>query len=308
MINIVGNRLWFFIVAGILLVVSIASLAVFGLKTGIDFASGSLLTVKFEQTVKPEDVEKELPGFGFAGTVELDAHGNIVIRTVELTPQQKATLKDDLTTKFGTLTELGFENVDPIVAKQTAQAAVWATTIASIGILLYIAFAFRKMPKPFHYGVSSVAALLLDVLVVLGVFSILGKVANWEIDLALVTGILTVIGYAINDTIVVFDRIRENQKRYPGVDFGLVVNNSLMDVMTRELVTGIGVLFVLIALLLFVGPTIKNLVVVLMVGIYFGTFTSVFVAAPLLVVWEKGGWGSLFSKKQTQGKTAEVRG
>jgi preprotein translocase subunit SecF len=308
MINIVGNRLWFFIISVILLVVCIASLFIFGLKTGIDFASGSLLTVKFEQTVSPDDVEKELPGFGFTGTVELDAQGNFVIRTVELTSEQKATLKDDLTAKFGTLTELGFENVDPIVAKQTAQAAIWATSIASIGILLYIAFAFRKMPKPFNFGVSAVAGLLLDVIVVLGVFSILGKVANWEIDLALVTGILTVIGYAVNDTIVVFDRIRENQKRYPGVDFGLVVNNSLMDVMTRELATGVGVLFVLVALLLFVGPTIKNLVVVLMVGIYFGTFTSVFVAAPLLVVWEKGGWGSLFSKKQTQGKTAEVRG
>ncbi|HEX9896529.1 MAG TPA: protein translocase subunit SecF [Dehalococcoidales bacterium] len=308
MINIVSNRLWFFIISSILLVVGIVSLSIFGLKTGIDFASGSLLTVKFEQTVIPVDVEKELPGFGFVGTVETDAQGNIVIRTVELTAQEKTTLKDDLTAKFGALTELGFENVDPIVAKQTAQAAIWATAIASIGILLYIAFAFRKMPKPFHFGVCAVAGLLLDVIVVLGVFSILGKVANWEIDLALVTGILTVIGYAVNDTIVVFDRIRENQKRYPGVDFGLVVNNSLMDVMTRELATGVGVLFVLIALLLFVGPTIKNLVVVLMVGIYFGTFTSVFVAAPLLVVWEKGGWGSLFSRKQIPNKTAEVRG
>jgi preprotein translocase subunit SecF len=168
-----------------------------------------------------------------------------------------------------------------------------------VGILLYIAFAFRKMPKPFHYGVSAVAALLLDVIVVLGVFSILGKASNWEIDLALVTGILTVIGYAINDTIVIFDRIRENQKKYPGTDFAVVVNNSLIGVMTRELMTGLGVLFILVALLLFVGPTIKNLVVVLMVGIYFGTFTSMFVASPLLVVWEKhGDWGSFFTKKE----------
>jgi preprotein translocase subunit SecF len=307
MINIVGNRLWFFLIAGILLVVGIISLSVFGLKTGIDFASGSLLTVKFDQTVNPADVEKELPGFGFNGSVENDAQGNIVIRTVELTTQEKATLKEDLITKFGTLTELGFESVDPLVAKQTARAAVIATSVASIGILLYIAFAFRKMPKPFHFGVCAVAGLLLNVVVVLGVFSILGKAANWEIDLVLVTGILTVIGYAVNDTIVVFDRIRENQKKYPGTDFGMVVNNSLMEVMTREVATGLGVLFVLIALLLFVGPTIKNLVVVLMVGIYFGTFTSVFVAAPLLVVWEKKDWGSLFSKKPEKGKTAEAR-
>ena len=310
MINIVGKRMWFFAVSAILLVVCVVSLAVFGLKTGIDFASGSLLTVKFDQAVKPADVQSELPGFGYTGTVELDAQGNIVIRTVELTPEQKAALKSALTAKFGNLTELGFENVDPIVAKQTAQAAIIATAVASVGILLYIAFAFRKMPKPFHYGVSAVAALLLDVIVVLGVFSILGKVANWEIDLALVTGILTVIGYAINDTIVIFDRIRENQKKYPGTDFAVVVNNSLIDVMTRELMTGLGVLFVLISLLLFVGPTIKNLVVVLMVGIYFGTFTSMFVASPLLVVWEKhGDWGSFFAKKENEkaGGLAQTR-
>jgi preprotein translocase SecF subunit len=132
----------------------------------------------------------------------------------------------------------------------------------------------------------------------------LGKLANWEIDLSLVTGILTVIGYAINDTIVVFDRIRENHKRYPGTDFGVVVNNSLIEVTTREIITGMGVLFVLIALLLIVGPTIKNLVVTLMVGIYFGTFTSMFVAAPLLVALHKKQLGSFFPKTEAAKKPA----
>ncbi len=308
MINIVGNRLWFFIVSGLLIVVGIISLAAFGLKTGIDFSAGSLLTIKFDQPVTAADVEKELPGFGFNGTVETDAQGDIIIRTVELSTQQKSTLEQDLTAKFGNFTELEFISLDPTVARKTAQSAVIATAVASVGILLYIAFAFRKASKPFHFGVCAVAALLIDVIVVLGVFSILGKLVNWEIDLVLVTGILTVIGYAVNDTIVVFDRIRENQKKYPGTDFGQVVNNSLMEVMTRELATGVGVLFVLVALLLFVGPTIKNLVVVLMVGIYFGTFTSMFVASPLLVVWEKHDWGSLSSKKQTQGKIVQAKG
>lgn len=306
MINIVGNRLWFFIVTGILLVICIASLVVFGLKTGIDFASGSLLTVKFEQTVSATDVANALPGFGYHGTVEVD-QGNIVIRTVELTTEQKNALESDLTAKFGNLTELEFISLDPTVARKTAESAGIATAIASVGILLYIAYAFRKATKPFHFGVCAVAALLIDVIVVLGVFSILGKLVNWEIDLIMVTGILTVIGYAVNDTIVVFDRIRENQKRYPGTDFSVVVNNSLMDVMTRELATGVGVLFVLVALLLFVGPTIKNLVVTLMIGIYFGTFTSVFVAAPLLAAWEKHDWGSFSPKKQAQVKVSQAK-
>jgi preprotein translocase subunit SecF len=307
MINIVKNRLWFLIATGILVVICVASLATFGLKTGIDFASGSLLTVKFDQPVSATDVANELPGFGYNGTVETDAHGDIVIRTIELTTDQKNTLETDLTAKFGDLTELEFVSLNPTVARQTARSAAIATAVASVGILLYIAFAFRKASKPFHFGVCAVTALLIDVTVVLGVFSILGKLVNWEIDLILVTGVLTVIGYAVNDTIVVFDRIRENQKKYPGTDFGVVVNSSLMEVLTRELATGVGVLFVLIALLLFVGPTIKNLVVVLMVGIYFGTFTSIFVAAPLLVTWEKHDWGSLFSRKQTQGKVAQAK-
>jgi preprotein translocase subunit SecF len=304
MIDFVGKRLWFFLFTGILLVVCVVSLLLFGLKTGIDFASGSILTVKFEQTVKATDVQKSLPDIGFSGTVELDAHGNILIRTTEITSAEKATLKDGLTTKFGTLTELGFESVDPIVAKQTARSGVIAALIAAVGILLYIAYAFRKMHKPFNFGVASVVGLLLNCIVVLGIFSILGKLANWEIDLALVTGILTVIGYGINDTIVIFDRIRENQKKYPGLDFGIVVNNSLLEVLTREIITGMGVFFVLMSLLLFVGPTIKNLVVVLMVGIYFGTFTSMFIASPLLVVMEKGKWGSFFNKKQEPKKVA----
>jgi len=304
MIDIISRRLWFFSFAALLIVVSIISLAVFGLKTGIDFSSGSVLTLKFEQNVSATDIKNALPDLGYSsGTVEVDAHGNMLVRTVEIDASAKQTLEDALTAKFGPNTELGFESVDPLVARQTARAGIIAVSVASVAILLYIAFAFRKVPKPFHYGVSSVVALILDSLVVLGVFSVLGRLANWEIDLALVTGVLTVIGYAINDTIVVFDRIRENQKKYPGTDFAVVVNNSLMQVMTREIITGLGVLFVLISLLLFVGPAIKNLAVVLMVGVYFGTFTSMFVAAPLLVVWEKRDWGTYFRKKAVQDKT-----
>ena len=302
--NIVGHRMWFFTLAAFLLIASLVSLVIFKLNPGIDFAAGSVLTLKFEQTVTLADVKQTLTDAGYSGTVGFDAHGNVDIRTIELTTDQKTAIKEALIPQFGTFTELRFESVDPIVAKQTSRAAIIASALASIGILMYIAFAFRKVPQPFSYGMASVAALLLDCVVVLGVYSILGKFANWEIDLGLVTGILTVIGYAINDTIVVFDRIRENHKRYPGTDFGVVVNNSLIDVATREIITGVGVLFVLIALLLVVGPTIKNLVVTLMIGIYFGTFTSMFVAAPLLVALHKKEIGSFFPKSETVKKTA----
>ncbi len=304
MIGIVGKRLWFFLLSALIIIVCVVALGVFGLKTGLDFSSGSILTVTFEKATITKDVAKAVTDLGYNGHVETDQQGNILIRTTELTLEQKNKLKEDLTAKFGTLTEKGFESVDPIVAESTARAAIIAVVVASVAMLIYISFAFRKMPKPFRYGTCSVIALLHDVVVVLGIFSILGVIANWEIDLALVTGILTVIGYAINDTIVIFDRIRENVRRYPGVDFEVVVNNSLMETMSRSLITGSGVLFVLIALMLFVGPAINNLVVVLMAGILTGTYTSVCIAGPLLVSWEKGNWGRLFPQRQPEKKTA----
>jgi preprotein translocase subunit SecF len=303
MAGIVSKRLWFFLLAAII-IVCVVSLGVFGLKSGLDFSSGSILTLSFEKTVAIKDVDNFVKGLGYIGHVETDQQGNILIRTTELTLEQKNKLKEDLTAQFGTLTEKGFESVDPVVAESTARAAIIAVVIASIAMLIYVSWAFRKMPKPFRYGTCSVIALVIDVVVVLGVFSILGVVANWEIDLGLVTGVLTVVGYAINDTIVVFDRIRENVRRYPGTDFELVVNNSLMETMSRSLITGSGVIFVLIALMLFVGPAINSLVVTLLIGILTGTFTSVCIAGPLLVSWEKGNWGRFFPQRQPEKKTA----
>ncbi|MDD5288862.1 MAG: protein translocase subunit SecF [Dehalococcoidales bacterium] len=304
MAGIVGKRLWFFLLSALIIVICVVSLSVFGLKTGLDFSSGSVLTLSFEKTVAISDVTTAVTNLGYTGHVETDQQGNMVIRTTELTVVQKNDLKEALTTQFGTLTEKGFESVDPIVAKSTAGAAVWAVAMASIAMLIYVSWAFHRMPKPFHYGTCAVVAILHDIIVVLGIFSILGVLANWEIDLALVTGMLTVVGYAINDAIVVFDRIRENVRRYPGVDFEIVVNNSLMETMSRSLITGAGVIFVLIALMLFVGPAISNLAVVLLVGVLTGTYTSICIAAPLLVTWEKHKWGRLFPQSQSVKKTA----
>lgn len=306
MIDIVGKRLWFFLLSALLVIICAASLGIFGLKTGIDFASGSELTVQFNQpvTLKGADLEQELASLGYTANVEVDSEANYHIRTVQLDAQKKASVKEALSTKFGALTEKSFESINPLIARETARAAVIAVAVASIGILLYLAFAFRKVPKPFHYGVCAVIAIVHDVLIVLGVFSILGKLANWEIDLVMVTGILTVIGYAVNDTIVVFDRIRENQRKYPATDFGLVINTSLTETMSRSLVTGMGVFFVLVALILVVGPSIKNLAVVLMVGVATGTYTSIFISAPMLYVWEKGDWGTLSPKTEPVKKAA----
>ncbi len=299
--NIVGYRLWFFTLAAVLFIVSVFALVFFRLNLGIDFAAGSQLTLRFEQTVQLADLRNELASSPHNAIVDFDANNYAVIRMTAVTTEEKNELKAGLAARFGELTELAFESIDPLVARQTARAAVIAVIAASVVILVYIAFAFRRMPNPFNYGFAAVVALVLNCTVVLGLFSILGKIANWEADLALVTGVLTVIGYSVNDTIVVFDRIRENQKNFPGVAFSRVVNNSVLETMTRSVVTGMGVVFVLAALILIVGPTIQNLVVVLLVGVNFGTFASMFVASPLLVVMHEKKWGT-FSPGKVAGR------
>jgi len=191
-----------------------------------------------------------------------------------------------------------------MVATETAHNAAIAVAIAAVGILLYITWAFRRMPRPFHYGVCAIIALVHDVVVVLGIFAIFGAILNWEINLMFITGVLAVIGYSINDTVVIFDRIRENLKRGMSADFEVVVNNSLVETMSRSLNTCLTTLFVVLALLFFVGASIQNFAVVLLVGIVSGTYSSICIAAPLLIVWERGEWGRLVFLPQAKAKEA----
>lgn len=171
------------------------------------------------------------------------------------------------------------------------------------GKSIHIAWAFRKVHNAFRWGICAIASLVHDVLVVLGVFAILGGIFSWQVDLMFIAGVLTIIGYSVNDTIVIFDRIRENLSKSVSFDFEVVVNNSLVETMTRTLVTGLGTLFVLLALLFFVGANIQNLVVVLLVGIVTGTYSSIGTAASLLVVWQKKEWGRFIGRKSLSSGT-----
>lgn len=292
MFDIVGKRFRFFLISGVVILIGIVSLASFGLKAGIEFSSGSLLTLSFEQVVELSQLRQELDNLGYANAiVQTTGEGDFLIRTAELTAEEKGQLEADLEAQFGPVNERGFENVDPLIARQTAQTAGIAVAFAAIGILLYITWAFRRMPKPFRYGTCAIVALLHDILVTLGVFSILGGILGWEVNLMFITGILAVIGYSVNDTVIIFDRIRENLISGSNTNFELVVNNSLVETLTRSLNTSLTTIIVVLALLLFVGSTIQNFSVVLLVGIITGTYSSICIASPLLVVWEKGEWG-----------------
>ena len=288
MLDIIGKRFWFFIISGVVILIGIVSLVTFGLKPGIDFSSGSMMTLSFEQEVAEGELRQELAELGYSSAiVQTTGEGDFHIRTVELSAAEKTQLKEDLVARFGPFEEKGFESVDPVIAKRTAEVAAIAVAAAAVGVLLYVTWAFRRMPSPFRYGTCAIIALAHDVLVVLGVFSVLGGILDWEINLMFITGVLAVIGYSVNNTVVVFDRIRENLKGGVSTNFAVVVNNSLVETISRSLNTSLTTLLVVLALLLFVGVTILNFAVVLLIGIIAGTFSSLCIAPLLLVVWEE---------------------
>jgi preprotein translocase subunit SecF len=294
--DLIGKRFRLFLVSGLVILTGIVSLSVFGLKAGIDFSSGSILTIRFEQQVSTDELKEALANRGLANAiVQTTGEGDFLIRSTTLTSDEKEQLETDLEAEFGPLTERGFENVEPIVARQTANVAFIAVAVAAIGILLYVTWAFRRMPKPFRYGTCAIVALVHDALVALGVFSIIGAILGLEVNLMFITGILAVIGYSVNNTVVIFDRIRENLLSNSKLGFEQVVNNSLLESLTRSLNTSLTTMIVVLARLLFVGATIQNFAMVLLIGIIAGTFSSLFIAPSLLVIWEKKEWKRFLS-------------
>lgn len=290
MIDFIGKRKWFFLISAILIIPGIIILAIFGLKPGVDFSSGTALTVEFNKSIELSELRQELIDLGYdSHTVQPSSDTDFFIRTQELTPEETKQLISDLETGLGAkITVSSLYSVSPLVAEGTVRNTAIAIGVAAIGILLYIAWAFRKMPKSFRWGVCAIVAILHDLLVVIAVFAILGWLINIEIDALFVTGVLAVVGISVNNTVVVFDRIRENMKRGISRDFGTTVNVGITESIGRSLNTGLATLFVIVAMLLLGGVTIQNLVLALFIGIAVGTYSSICIAGPLLVVWERG--------------------
>jgi preprotein translocase subunit SecF len=296
--DIIGKRFRFLAISGLVILAGIISLGVFGLKAGIEFSSGSQLTLRFEQQVETDQMRQELATLGHDNAiVQTTGEGDFLIRTFELSTNEKVALEENLEIAFGPFTERGFENIDPVIARQTARTAAIAVAVAAIGILFYVTWAFRRMPKPFRYGTGAIIALLHDALVALGVFSILGAIFDWEINLMFIIGILAVIGYSVNNTVVVFDRIRENLTKTHRPVFTEVVNASLAQTFIRSVNTSLTTVIVILALMLFVGAQIQNFVIVMLIGIIAGTYSSLFVAPSILVIWERREWRRLLPRR-----------
>ena len=288
--NIIGNRYRYFLLSALLVVISIVSLATVHLKPGIEFSSGTVLTVPFTNTVTYDQVRKVVTDEGYGtGIVQSAGSNEFVIRTTELSSAEQTSLLTALQ-QLSPTGQISKSDVNPKTASETVRQSIIAILLASIGILLYVAWAFRRMPHPFRYGTCAVIALVHDIVVAIGMYSILGAIFNWEINLMFITGLLAILGYSVNNMVVIFDRIRENTLRGLHPDFSITVNGSLVETMGRSMNTTLTTILTVLAVLLFVGSDIRNFAVVLLLGIVAGTYDSIFVAPALLVVWERGEW------------------
>jgi preprotein translocase subunit SecF len=310
--HLASRRKVWYTISLIVILPGLLSLLLFGLKRGIEFTGGTLWELEFAQPVTTEQINNVLAAHGLEnGRVQLadNSAGQpnrvAVIRVKEL--QQGSAEKDAvaaaITNDVGPFTELQLSSVGSSVSRDITRRSFFAVGLASIGILLYIAYAFRNTQNPVLYGVAAIVGMLHDVLVVLGIFSIMGKLFGTEIDSLFVTAILTIIGFSVHDTIVVFDRIRENLARRVSSSFEEVVNYSLAQTIVRSLNTSMTVVFTLLALYLFGGESTKEFVLALLIGVVSGTFSSIFNASQLLVSWETGEIQRLWERIKNFGRT-----
>ena len=294
--DIIGKKWWFFIFSALIIVPGVVSLFKFGIRPAIDFTGGTLLEVKISESKaipQKEDLKKiadeqQLEIASLADTSDK----TFLFRLKPIDKNQSKKLQDAISLKYGDVSEVRFETVGPSIGKETEQNAFKAVLIASFAIIIYVALAFRKIHKPYSslkFGICAVIALLHDIFVIIGLFSIFGQLYKVEVDSLFITALLTIMGFSVHDTIVVFDRIRENLKRMAGNSFAAIVNESIIQTMARSLSTSLTVLFTLLALLLFGGESTRWFIIALLIGVTSGTYSSVFNAAPLLVLWEE--WG-----------------
>jgi preprotein translocase subunit SecF len=300
MINIVTRRYWFFGLSLLVIVPGMLALLVWGFPLAIDFTGGSLLEVRFDSGVAPQPAQvSALYDSLQIGDPQVQSVGtdSIIVRSKTIDEDTEAQVLKEFESRFGgTVTVVSFESVGPSVGAEVASRAAGAVGLATIGILIFITIAFRGVTHAFRYGVAAIIAMLHDVAVVVGVEAILGHFLGWEVDSLFLTALLTVVGFSVHDTIVVFDRIRENQRLHRRLDYDTLVNHSIVQTLDRSINTQLTVMLTLLALLLFGGVTTRHFVTVLLVGVFSGTYSSIFNASQILVVWENKEWRTWFRR------------
>lgn len=309
--NIIKNRYLYFwisllvIIPGLVFMVLNVTVRKTGpIPLGIDFTGGSLLEVKFESAAKlpsTDAIKAIYNQFQIKdAVVQPLGTDSYSIRSEAMDDVVKGKVLAEMNKQFGTVTLQNFTQVSAAVGSEVTNTAAFAVFAAAIAILFYLWFAFRSLPHAFRYGTAAIMAMLHDVLVVLGVEAMLGFFLGWQADSLFLTALLTVIGFSVHDTIVVFDRIRENLSTYRRVDFETVINHSVVQTLDRSINTQLTVMFTLSALALFGGDTIRHFVIILLIGVFSGTYSSIFNASPILVVWENAEWKNWFGGKKEE--------
>ena len=295
-----SKRYLFFLLSLAVLIPGIVFLIISpGLKPGIDFTGGSSMMLEFSNRVEEDDLRSQLEELDHAdANIDRLEDGTYFIRTKELDEDNKNALVDSIEARLSPdgVEILSFDLVSPSVAKETVLNALWAVLAATVGIFLYVWWAFRNLPSPLRYGAAAIVALIHDVTIVLGIFAILGNLADMEVSTMFLVALLTVIGYSVNDTIVIFDRLRENVTNYPNRSLAATVNLSISETLGRSVNTSATIMFPLLALLLFGGETLQVFLLVLIIGVVAGTYSSIGVAAQALVSWDEGDFGRLLRR------------
>jgi preprotein translocase subunit SecF len=294
MYSIIQKRKIWFVISTILVAISLIAISIWGLKLGIDFTGGSLLELTFlEQRPDTIEIKSTIEELNLKAGVAVQPteEAGVIIRFQEIEENTHQQIIEKLKEKYGdNFQEERFEAIGPAIGRELKTKAIYSILLVIVAIILYIAWAFRKVSWPvqsWKYGVIAIVALLHDIIITLGVFAVLGRFAGVEVGLPFVAALLTILGYSVNDTIVVFDRIRENLSRLGRIEFEQIVNKSVNETLTRSINTSSTTLLVLLAVFLFGGATIKFFILALMIGIISGTYSSIFIASPLLVIWEK---------------------
>lgn len=266
------------------------------LPLSIDYTGGTILELRFANDVAPTDVRQVFVSAGYGDTIVYNVSDNrtVEVKLKEINNDEKQTLMAQVAAKFGVPEELSSRIVGPAIGSEVSRSAFVAVAVASFLILLYLAFAFRQVENPFRFGICAVIALIHDVLVTISFVCIMNWLAGWEIDALFLTAILTVVGYSVSDTVVVFDRIRENLRRSRGESLNTIASRSIIETAARSLGTAVTTLLTLIAILVLGGSTLQQFVAMLIVGIASGVYSSIFNATALLVAWDEG---SLLGKK-----------
>jgi preprotein translocase subunit SecF len=310
MFNILGRRYLFFGLSLLLILPGLLIIIFGGLNLAVDFTGGTLVEISFESgiTPPPEEIVGIYNQFGVSDVqVQTTGDNTIIARSSFLEDETRATILAEIEEQSNDLvTIIRIDSVGPTIGQEVTLRAALAVAVAAIIVVIYITFAFRGMPNAFRNGVCAIIAEMHDVLVVVSLTAIGGILWDWQIDALFLTALLTVIGFSVQDTIVVFDRIRENSTIYRRLPFETLVNHSIIQTLQRSINTQLmTVEFMLLALVLFGGLTLRQFAVTLLVGLLSGTYSSIFIAAPILVVWENREWRYWFGRGK-KGKQATV--